>query len=101
MITRQVGSAFMFDQMAPRLLDALQPEHLFHRQAAQEQNEFWVQQFDLLKKIKRSAGLNLFDFGGAVGGRTAFDDVRNEKIRPLQPGALQDMLEIAPGVSNE
>jgi len=95
MISREILPPIPFKKAAPRLLDTLETQHLLNGQTAEQQDQFWIQNFDLLRKIKRRAGLDFFHLRSAIGRRPAFQNVRDEEIRTLQPGSLQHILQVA------
>lgn len=63
MITGEVLPSFVLDNLAARLLHTFDSKHLLYRDAAQQHDQFWIQQSHLFKQVKVRARFQFGCFG--------------------------------------
>src|SRR5882672_892381 len=93
MVADQVLSPVAFDYAPARLVDALNAEHLLGRHAAEQHDQYRVDNLDLLKEVIGCAGFDLAHSRRAVVRRAAFDDVGDEEVVAVDASALEDLVE--------
>src|SRR5947208_4811141 len=90
-----------FNKFSANFFNATGSQEAFHRDAAQKQNKFGVNQAKLLEEVQICTGFNFSNFGSAVGWGPTFNNIGYEEIGTRNAGASQNMVEVFSGATDE
>lgn len=80
MIADEVAASVTLDDAAARFIDAFDAEHLLGGDPAEQHDQPWVDEFDLLEKVVGGAGLDFVLLRRAILRRAALDRIDDEKV---------------------